>query len=348
MQLISPIFLMLLLVLPSLVFVLRWSRKQSIVPILHFSDFRHGFAAGVQQMRQTLSIKALPTLSILRFVVLALLIFTLARPQLSESRAHKFAEGIDILLVLDISESMRAEDFSGPLANRKLAVKSEVANRIQIAKSVINDFLSHRENDRIGLVMFAGESFTLCPLTLDYSVLIELLRDVQIGQLADGTAIGDALATATHRLEISESKTKIVILLTDGENNAGSIDPETAAALAQSSGIKVYTIGMGTEGGARIPYADTTFGKRYREVLTYLDEGTLKQIASITGGRYFRATDTQSLQQIYAEIDLFEKTKFEVVSTVDYKELASYFLIPAVLLLGIEILLSNTVLRKIP
>ena len=349
MQLISPVFLVLLLVLPSLIFVLRWARKQSIVPILHFSDFRHGFAAGIQQMRQTLSVKALPTLNILRFIVLALLIFTLARPQLSESRAHKFAEGIDILLVLDISESMRAEDFSGfPLANRKLAVKSEGTNRIQIAKSVINDFLSHRENDRIGLVMFAGESFTLCPLTLDYSVLIELLRDVQIGQLEDGTAIGDALATATHRLKISESKTKIVILLTDGENNAGSIDPETAAALSQSFGIKVYTIGMGTEGGARIPYADTTFGKRYREVLTYLDEGTLKQIASITGGRYFRATDTQSLQRIYAEIDRFEKTKFEVVNTVDHKELAPYILIPAVLLLGIEILLSNTVLRKIP
>ena len=286
-------------------------------------------------MQQTLSVKALPILRILRFIVLALLIFTLARPQLTQSQEHKFAEGIDILLVLDISESMRAEDFEG-------------ANRIHIAKSVINDFLSHRENDRIGLVTFAGESFTLCPLTLDYSVLIELLRDVEIGQLADGTAIGDALATATHRLEISESKTKIVILLTDGENNAGSIDPETAALLAQSFEIKVYTIGMGEEGGARIPYPDTTFGKRYREVLTYLDEETLKQIANITGGRYFRATDTQSLQRIYAEIDLLEQTKFAVVRIVDHKELASYILIPAVLLLGIEILLSNTVLRKIP
>ena len=357
MQLVSPFFLVLLIVVPLLTIALRflhrqgrvpWFSKQAIVPTISFSDFRHGFAAGTQQMRQTLSVKALPTLSILRFIVLALLIFTLARPQLSQSRVHKFAEGIDILLVLDISESMRAEDFSGTLANRKPAVKSEGTNRIQIAKSVINDFLSHRENDRIGLVTFAGESFTLCPLTLDYSVLIALLRDVEIGQLEDGTAIGDALATATHRLRTSKSETQIVILLTDGENNAGSIDPETAAALAQSFGIKVYTIGMGTEGGARIPYADTTFGKRYREVLTYLDEDTLKRVASITGGRYFRATNTQSLQQIYAEIDLFEKTEFEVVSTVNHKELASYFLIPTVLLLGIEILLSNTVLRKIP
>lgn len=357
MQLVSPFFLILLIVVPLLIIALGFLRsnrrepqfwKQINFSAVRFSDFRHGFAASTLQMRQTLSVKALPTLSILRFIVLALLIFTLARPQLSQSREHKFAEGIDILLVLDISESMRAEDFSVPLADRKPAVKSEGANRIQTAKSVINDFLLHRENDRIGLVIFGGESFTLCPLTLDYSVLTALLGDVKIGQLADGTAIGDALATATHRLRSSKSETQIVILLTDGENNAGSINPETAAALAQSFEIKVYTIGMGKEGGARIPYADTTFGKRYREVLTYLDEDTLKRIASITGGRYFRATDTESLKQIYAEIDLFEKTKFEVVNTVAHKELASYFLIPTVLLLGIEILLCNTVLRKIP
>ena len=290
-------------------------------------------------MRQTFSIKALPILKVVRFIVITLLIVTLARPQLSQSREHRFAEGIDILLVLDISESMRAEDFEG-------------MNRIQTAKSVINAMLqkrlTHRENDRIGLVVFAGESFTLCPLTLDYQVLAELLGDVKIGQLEDGTAIGDALATATQRLRASESKTKIVILLTDGENNAGSINPGTAASLAQSFGIKIYTIGMGKEGGARIPYADMTFGKRYREVLTYLDEDTLKQIAQTTKGRYFRAIDPQSLKQIYAEIDRFEKTEFKTVNTVAYKELATYFLIPAVLLLGIEILLSNTVLRKIP
>lgn len=286
-------------------------------------------------MRQTFSVSVLPVLRILRFVVLALLIVTLARPQLSQSREHKLAKGIDILLVLDISESMRAEDFEG-------------VNRIQTAKLVINDFLAHRENDRIGLVVFAGESFTLCPLTLDYPVLAELLSDVKLGQLEDGTAIGDALATATHRLRVSQSKTKIVILLTDGENNAGNIDPGTAASFAQSFGIKVYTIGMGKEGGARIPYADTTFGKRYREVLTYLDENTLKLIANTTGGSYFRATDLQSLKRIYTEIDRFEKTKFEVTNAIVRKELAGYFLIPTMLLLGIEILLSNTVLRKIP
>ena len=335
MQLASPVFLSLFIVVPLLIFALRWLRGQKIVPVVRFSDFKHGFAASIRQMQHTAAVKVLPILKVIRVIILGLLIVTLVRPQLSQSREHKFTEGIDIFLVLDISESMRAEDFEG-------------SNRIQVAKSVVNDFLTYRQNDRIGLVVFAGESFTLCPLTLDYSVLVELLGDVEIGQLEDGTAIGDALATATHRLRTSASKTKIVILLTDGENNAGSIDPSAAASLAQSLAIKVYTIGMGKEGGARIPYADTTFGKRYREVLTYLDEDTLKQIANITGGHYFRATDTQSLKQIYAEIDRFEKTKFETVSLVIYKELATYFLIPAVVLLATEILLSHTVLRKIP
>ena len=335
MRFVSPFFLVLLIIVPLLIIAGRLLRKEKIVPVIHFSDFRHGFEAGIQHMRRTLFVKALPILRVLRFVVLALLIFTLARPQLSESRVHRFAEGIDVLLVLDISGSMRAEDFEG-------------ANRIQVAKSVVTDFLSHRENDHIGLVVFSGESFTLCPLTLDYRTLMESLRDVEIGQLEDGTAIGDALATAIYRLRVSESKTKIVILLTDGENNAGIIDPKTATSLAQSFGIKVYTIGMGKEGGARIPYADTTFGKRYHEVLTYLDEGTLKQIANGTGGRYFRATDTQSLKRIYTEIDTFEKTRFNISSSIVHRELAAYFLMPAVLLLGIEILLGNTVLRKIP
>lgn len=335
MQLASPVFLSLFIVVPLLIFALRWLHGQKIVPVVRFSDFKHGFAASIRQMQHTASVKVLPILKVIRVIVLGLLIVTLVRPQLSQSREQKFTKGIDIFLVLDISESMRAEDFEG-------------SNRIQVAKSVVNDFLTYRQNDRIGLVVFAGESFTLCPLTLDYSVLVELLGDVEIGQLEDGTAIGDALATATHRLRPSVSKTKIVILLTDGENNAGSIDPSAAASLAQSLAIKVYTIGMGKAGGARIPYADTTFGKRYREVLTYLDEDTLKQIANITGGHYFRATDTQSLKQIYAEIDRFEKTKFETVSLVDHKELATYFLIPAVVLLATEILLSHTVLRKIP
>lgn len=333
MQFKAPIFFMLFILVPVLGGYLWWIRRgrRSIAPLrMNFSDI-----GAMRQLPKTLAVRALPLLKVLRLSVITLLILALAQPQLPQSREEKFYEGVDILLALDISESMRAEDFQG-------------ANRIQAAKAVITDFLENRKNDRIGLVVFSGESFTLCPLTLDYPVLMALLRDVQIGQLADGTAIGDAIATATHRLRASEAESKLVILLTDGENNAGTIEPSVAAHMAASFGIKVYTIGMGKEGGALIPYEDTTLGKRYREVLTYLDEDTLKQIAGITSGRYFRAIDTQSLMNIYAEIDRLEKTKFAVVTSVDYKELAPYFLMPAVLLLGLEILLSNTVLRKIP
>lgn len=333
MHLESPIFLGLFLILPLLIIYLWWMRKQVTLSAIRFSELE-----GVRQIPKTSVAKLLPLLKVIRFIVIALLLFTLARPQLSQSQERRFAEGIHIFLALDASESMRAEDFKD-------------ANRLQTAKSVIRNFLKNRESDRIGLVVFSGESFTLCPLTLDYSFLIERLDDVEIamgGQLQDGTAIGDAIATATHRLRDSEAKTKIAILLTDGENNAGTIAPEAAASLARSFGIRVYTIGMGKEGGARIPYEDTTFGKRYREELTYLDEDTLKQIANTTGARYFRATDVQSLKYTYAEIDKLEKTKFKVVNYTERKELAAYFLIPAALLFGLEILLSNTILRKIP
>lgn len=333
MHLQSPIFLSLFLILPLLMIYLWWIRKHATLHAIRFSELE-----GVRQIPKTSAVKLLPLLKVIRFIVIALLIFTLARPQLSQSQERRFVEGIHIFLALDVSESMRAEDFKN-------------ANRLQTAKSVIRDFLRNRESDQIGLVVFPGESFTICPLTLDYSFLIERLDDVEIamgGQLKDGTAIGDAIATATYRLRDSEAKTKIAILLTDGENNVGTIDPKTAAALAQSFDIKVYTIGMGKEGGARIPYEDTTFGKRYREELTYLDEDTLKQIANTTGARYFRATDVESLKNIYAEIDKLEKTKFKVVNYTERKELAAYFLIPAALLLGLEIVLSNTILRKIP
>lgn len=333
MHLESPIFLGLFLILPLLIIYLWWMRKQVTLSAIRFSELE-----GVRQIPKTSVVKLLPLLKVIRFIVIALLLFTLARPQLSQSQERRFAEGIHIFLALDVSESMRAEDFKD-------------ANRLQTAKSVIRNFLRNRESDRIGLVVFSGESFTLCPLTLDYSFLIERLDDVEIamgGQLQDGTAIGEAIATATHRLRDSEAKTKIAILLTDGENNAGTIAPEAAASLARSFGIRVYTIGMGKEGGARIPYEDTTFGKRYREELTYLDEDTLKQIANTTGARYFRATDVQSLKYTYAEIDKLEKTKFKIVNYTERKELAAYFLIPAALLFGLEILLSNTILRKIP
>ena len=331
MHLESPFFLVLFAILPFLAVYLWWQRSKA--PAIRIGEIEQ-----VREIPRSLSVRLLPSLKILRFVVISLLIITLARPQLSQSQERRFAEGIDIILALDISESMRAEDVKD-------------ANRLETAKSVIRDFLRHRESDRIGLVVFSGESYTLCPLTLDYTVLIELLDGIEValgGQLKDGTAIGDAIATTTNRLRVSDTKNRIVILLTDGENNSGSIEPGAAASLAQSLAIKVYTIGMGKEGGALIPYEDTTFGKRYREVKTYLDEGTLKLIANVTGGRYFRATDVLSLRHVYAEIDQLEKTEFKVVDYTEEKEMAVYFLIPAALLFGLEVLLHNTVLRKIP
>ena len=217
MHLEAPFFLVLFAILPLLVVYLRWQRLSA--PAIRIGEIQH-----VREIPRSLSVRLLPSLKILRFVVISLLIIALARPQLSQSQERRFAEGIEIILALDISESMRAEDVKD-------------ANRLETAKSVIRDFLRHRESDRIGLVVFSGESYTLCPLTLDYTVLIELLDGVEValgGQLKDGTAIGDAIATTTHRLRVSKTNNRIVILLTDGENNSGSIDPGAAASLAQS------------------------------------------------------------------------------------------------------------------
>ena len=322
----DPIFLILL---PFLLFLIRhlYNRRSGSVRFADLTTFR--------QMTLSPWARAFPLLNLARFLVIALMIFGLARPQSSQSREQITSEGIDILLILDISGSMRAEDF-------------KPNNRLQAAKEVIHDFLRDRKNDRIGLVVFAGESFTLCPLTLDYRVPADLLSNVEIGMVSDGTAIGDALATAVNRLRDSTAKSKIAILLTDGENNAGMIDPMTAAKAAHALNVKVYTIGMGREGGALIPYDDPIFGKQYSRVRTYVDEETLKQIAEITDGLYFRATDKQKLAEIYREINQLETTKIEVAEYVRHKELVVYLLFPATLLLSLEIVLANTRLRKIP
>ena len=319
-------WLALLLPLPLLIWHLRRRQSGSV----YFSDLTI-----IGQLAPSTWVKCLPLLNFARFLSLILIVFALARPQFTQSREQIISEGIDILLILDISGSMRAEDF-------------KPNNRLQAAKEVIRDFLRDRKNDRIGLVVFAGESFTLCPLTLDYRVLGNLLRNVEIGMTTDGTAIGDALANATNRLHHSRTKSKIAILLTDGENNTGNIDPITAAQAGKALGIKVYTIGMGREGGALIPYDDPIFGKQYSRVRTYVDEKTLKQIAAITDGLYFRATNRQKLAEIYKEINQLETTKIEVTEYTRYKEFAAYLLLPATLLLALEIVLVNTRLRKIP
>ena len=250
-------------------------------------------------------------------------------------------EGIDIVLALDISGSMGAEDY-------------KPRNRLYVAKTVISDFIQERTNDRIGMVVFAGRSFTQCPLTLDYDVLLGLLDQVEIGLTEDGTAIGMGIANSVNRLRQSSAESKVVILLTDGVNNTGAIDPVTAAKAAKALGIKIYSIGIGKEEGAPIPVDDPVLGRTYARnrdgslALTEIDEETLQQVARITGGFYFKATDAEMLSHIYQRIDALERTEMKVIAYSRYTELFGYFLFPAVFLVMAEILLAHTRFRKLP
>lgn len=271
----------------------------------------------------------------LRVALLALVILAVARPQTGRSEYTTHTEGVDIMLVLDASGSMQAQDF-------------KPRNRLHVAKEVVKEFISRREQDRIGLVAFAAQAITQCPLTLDYPVLTKLIDEVDIGMLEDGTAIGVALATACNRLKHSNAKSRIVVLLTDGQNNAGSVDPTTAARVAASLGIKVYTIGVGTKGRAPMPVNDPIFGKRMVSVAVDLDEQTLTKIAEITDGQYFRATDPEELERIYEKIDDLEKTRVEQQTFVNYTDHFAWFALPALGIMMLELALGQTLFREIP
>lgn len=275
------------------------------------------------------------SLPFMRLFCLLLFIAALARPQKVTAEREYQTKGVDIIISLDISGSMLAEDF-----------KPE--NRMVVAKQEAVKFIKGRENDRVGLVVFARKAYTQCPLTLDYNILIQLLNDIQIGMIADGTAIGMGLATSVNRLRSSDAKSKIIILITDGENNSGNIDPITAAELAKTFGIKVYTIGVGKGGLVPFPVNDPLFGKRYVQANVEIDETTLKRIADITGGLFFRARDPQSLAEIYEKINSLEKTEVKVKEYRSADELFHWFLIPALFLLLIEIFLSRTIALKVP
>ncbi|HBH82358.1 MAG: aerotolerance regulator BatA [Bacteroidetes bacterium GWE2_41_25] len=267
-----------------------------------------------------------------RVAVISLLIIVLARPQATNKFQDVTTEGIDIVLTLDISGSMLARDFK--------------PDRLQASKNVATEFISGRPYDRIGLVVFSGESFTQCPLTTDHAVLINLLRDIESGMIEDGTAIGNGLATAVNRIKDSDAKSRVIILLTDGVNNRGDIAPATAADIAKTFGIRVYTVGVGTMGMAPYP-VQTPFGLQYQNMPVEIDEDILKQISQLTGGMYFRATDNDKLVQVYREIDKLEKSKIDVrqFSRKDEK-----FLIPALIafiLLGLEILVRHTIFRNL-
>lgn len=261
----------------------------------------------------------------------ALFVLALARPQYEETTVERNAEGIDIVLALDISTSMRAEDLK--------------PNRFEAARNVAIDFIEKRVSDRIGLVTFARKSFTVCPPTLDYRLLKQLLQDVEMGIIEDGTAIGMGLATAVNRLKESTAESKVIILLTDGENNAGEIDPVTAADLAATYGIKIYTIGAGTRGTAPYPVQDPIFGKRYQNVRVDIDEEMLTQIADMTEGQYFRATDTDKLKDIYNQIDQLEKTEIEELIYTEHEDLYPRFLIPGIALLFLSLISEKILFR---
>jgi Ca-activated chloride channel homolog len=321
-----PSFFGLFALLPLLIYweIVRSGRSQGTVMVSTVGPF-----LGMRSWKSFLR----PVPFIFRLLGLCCLIIALARPQTRNDEQQVTGEGIDIVLCLDISGSMLAQDFT--------------PNRMEAAKNVAGEFIDNRPTDRIGLVIFSGESFTMCPLTTDRSVLKTQLANVQSGLLEDGTAIGSGLATGVDRLRNSPSKSKVIILLTDGENNGGLIDPNTAKEIAKSIGVRVYTVGMGTEGYAPVP-VQTPGGIVMQREKVNIDEKLLTQIATETGAKYYRAKDNESLKSIYAEIDRLEKSKIEVTAIRRYSEQFYPFALAAALFLFLELLLRWTVLRKFP
>lgn len=322
----QPLFLYLLLIIPLIIafYVLRQHKTHASIRMPGLEQFRHAGRSFRHYLRHVLFG--------LRMIALGLLIIVLARPQATDSFQNTTTEGIDIVLALDISGSMLARDFK--------------PDRLVASKNVAIEFISGRPYDRIGLVVFSGESFTQCPLTTDHAVLINLLREIESGMIEDGTAIGMGLATSVNRIKDSEAKSKVIILLTDGVNNRGEIAPVTAADIAKTFGIRVYTIGVGTMGTAPYP-VQTPFGMQYRDMPVEIDEEILREIAEKTGGRYFRATDNDKLLMVYSEIDKLEKS---IIDVRQYSRKEEKFLLPAIIalcLVVLELFLRNILLRNI-
>ncbi|MCU0771735.1 MAG: VWA domain-containing protein [Verrucomicrobia bacterium] len=326
-----PYLLLLLLILPWV----AWLKgRQGRAPAFVYSSVR--ILEGLTGARRS---RAGQFLAALRWLGLAVLITALAQPQRTRSETTVRASGVDIVVALDLSGSMRAEDFE---------LKGERVNRLTMAKHVLDGFIRNRPNDRIGLVAFATEAYTAAPLTLDHDFLQQNIDRLELGAIQDqSTAIGSGLSTAVNRLRDLESKSKIVVLMTDGQNNAGNIDPRVAAEAAAALGVKVYTIGVGTRGEAPVPVYFMG-QKMYRQQPVDIDEDTLKAIADKTGGRYYRADNAERFQSIYEEIDRLEKTEAEVKKYTQYQELFGGFLGAGFGLLLLELLLQQTVWRRLP
>lgn len=322
----SPGYLFLLLLLIPIVFWYVWE--------MHKSDasMQVGDTYAFRRQKKTTRLYLLHVPFALRCAAVLLLTICLARPQLSNHWQKESTEGIDIMMAIDISGTMQAEDLQ--------------PNRLEAAKQVAAEFVNDRPNDNIGLVVFAGESFTQCPLTTDHAVLINLFKSVKFGMIDDGTAIGLGLANAVNRMKDSPTKSKVIILLTDGSNNCGDIDPQTAAEIAKTFGIRVYAVGVGSKGEARVPY-QTPIGIQYTTISGQFDEETLRNIAKTTGGEYFRATNNATLKAIYQEIDQLEKTKIRVREFSKRTENFTPYLWAALLCLLLEVVLRFFVLRTL-
>ena len=321
----SPWWFLGLLILPIMIWW-QYIAKKSVEPAVIISDLSG--LEGVSSWKE----KLYPYLPILKFIAIGLLIIAMARPQLSLTEEKVKAEGIDIMLVMDLSSSMLSKDFD--------------PDRLEVSKMVAKEFVEKRVHDRIGLVVFSGEAFTQCPLTTDHNIVTDFLSGLQVGMLQDGTAIGMGLATAVNRLKDSEAKSKIIILLTDGVNNAGYINPNTAAEIAKEYNVKVYTVAVGTMGQALSPVNRRSDGEyMFAMANVEIDTELLKQISELTDGKYFRAIDRESLENIYAEIDRLEKTEIEVDVYKRYKDEYRKFLYPALFLLIATWLLSFTIFR---
>ncbi|MDQ6631579.1 MAG: VWA domain-containing protein [Verrucomicrobiota bacterium] len=326
-----PFFLLLLLLLP----VLAWLKGK----FGQDSAFLYSSVQLVKPISGLRRSRAGKILLQLRWLSLAFFILALAQPRLLKGEAKSRASGIDIAVALDLSGSMASEDFE---------IKGQRVNRLEIAKDVLEKFIQDRVNDRIGLIAFAGRAYIASPMTLDHDFLLQNLQRIHLGMIEDRTAIGSALTAALNRLKDLKSKSKIIILMTDGQNNAGKVPPLTAAEVAQTLKVKIYTIGVGTRGQAPYPVTDPFGRKGYQMMPVDIDEETLTKIANQTGGKYFRADNSEALRKIYAEINRLEKSEIEVKKFRQYEELFGWAIMGGLIFLLLEIILSQTIWRKLP
>lgn len=327
----DPVMFWLLLLLP-IVLIVDKSRHSGSSFIFSSEDL-------IKDLKPTARVRLGKSLVVLRITAIALITIALARPQAILDGSKTVSEGVDIVLDIDTSTSMLAEDFM--LGTRRI-------NRFDLVSEVVKDFIRKRKDDRIAMVAFAARAYTVCPLTTDYAWLNENLDRVRVGMIEDATAVGSAIASSINRLRSSKTKSKIIILLTDGVNNAGNISPLVAAEAAKALKIKIYTIAVGTKGLSPYPMKDYYGRTVYRNIPIEIDEESLRKIAETTGGKYYLATDTEKLRNIYDEINRLEKSNIEHFGYREYSELFYYFLIPGMVLLIIGIFLSNTVFLKVP